>query len=56
MRVVVCDTGPLLHLSEIGRLDLLRMTGTVIIPPAVADELDRHVMAEAKSSLDELFS
>lgn len=41
--MVVCDTGPLLHLSEIDRLDLLRKTGTVVIPPAVADGLDRHI-------------
>ena len=42
MRLVVCDTGPLLHLSEIGRIDLLSSMGDVVIPDAVFDELDSH--------------
>ena len=43
MRLVVCDTGPLLHLSEVGRLDLLSAAGEVVIPAAVADELTRRL-------------
>lgn len=37
-RVVVCDTRPLLHLSEAGAVDLLTLTGEILIPPLVADE------------------
>ena len=43
MRVAVCDTGPLLHLSEVGRLDLLGYVGTVVVPAVVAEELDSHL-------------
>ncbi len=39
---MVCDTGPLLHLSEISRIDLLSSAGDVVIPAAVFDELDSH--------------
>ena len=43
MRIVVCDTGPVLHLSEAGALDLLEKTGDVLIPPTVDDEIARHI-------------
>ena len=37
---VVSDTGPLIALARVGRLDLLRrLYGQVVIPPAVHDEL-----------------
>jgi predicted nucleic acid-binding protein len=39
IRVVCSDTGPVLHLKEIGGLDLLGKTGSVIVPPAVDLEL-----------------
>lgn len=39
MRVVVCDTGPILHLHEVGGLDLLEQAGEVILPKAVDVEL-----------------
>jgi hypothetical protein len=32
-RMIVCDTGPLLHLSEAGAVHLLSMAGRVLIPP-----------------------
>jgi predicted nucleic acid-binding protein len=43
VRVVVCDTGPVLHLREAGVLDVLRHAGEVLIPAAVDDELARLV-------------
>jgi len=39
MKIVVCDTGPILHLKEIGLLDLLGETGKVIIPKGVDIDL-----------------
>lgn len=39
MKLIVCDTGPILHLKEIGLIDLLEKTGRVIIPEVVNSEL-----------------
>jgi predicted nucleic acid-binding protein len=41
-RIVVCDTGPLLHLSEAGCLEFLQKTGDILIPPLVESEFARH--------------
>ena len=41
-RIVICDTGPLLHLSEVNALHLLHLAGDVIIPPVVADEFAQN--------------
>jgi predicted nucleic acid-binding protein len=41
MRLVVSDTGPLLHLREAGAAYLLEFTGRVHIPKAVNLELER---------------
>ncbi|MFB6084738.1 MAG: nucleic acid-binding protein [Halorientalis sp.] len=38
--VAVADAGPLIHLSEIGSLDLLSHIDTLYIPDTVADELE----------------
>jgi predicted nucleic acid-binding protein len=46
-RLVICDTGPLIHLNEAGAFDLLKLTGGVLIPPAVADEFKR-IMLKSK--------
>lgn len=43
MRIVVCDTGPVLHLSEAGALDLLERAGEVLIPATVDHEIARHI-------------
>ena len=42
MRIVVSNTGPLLHLWQANSVELLRSTGEVHVPPAVAQELTRH--------------
>ncbi|HRJ57451.1 MAG TPA: hypothetical protein PLV64_14275 [Anaerolineales bacterium] len=39
-RIVVCDTGPLLHLSEAGAVHLLAEMGDVYVPPLVAVEFE----------------
>jgi len=42
-RLIVCDTGPLLHLSEAGIIFLLQQAGDILIPPAVNLELGRQI-------------
>lgn len=42
-RCVVSNTGPLLHLSEAGALDLLPLTGSIHVPAGVEAELVRWV-------------
>jgi predicted RNase H-like HicB family nuclease len=42
LKLIVCDTGPLLHLREAGALDLLEGAGQIVIPPAVQTELIDH--------------
>ena len=41
-RIVVCDTGPLLHLGEANIINLLHLAGEIIIPSVVADEFKRN--------------
>ena len=41
-RIIVCDTGPLLHLSEAGAVHLLSMAGRVLIPPLVVVEFEAN--------------
>ena len=44
--MVVCDSGPLIHLSRVGQIQLLRqLFGTVLIPSSVY----RETVAEAKA-------
>lgn len=43
MRIVICDTGPILHLREVESLELLAAAGEVIIPPAVERELETRL-------------
>jgi len=39
---VVCDAGPLIHLDELGCLDLLTDFRTVFVPEQVRHEVERH--------------
>jgi len=41
-RIVVCDTGPLLHLSEAGFIHLLQNTGRILIPESVTKEFNQN--------------
>lgn len=41
-RIVVCDAGPLIHLDEVGCLDLLADFAQVLVPDAVWVEVARH--------------
>ncbi len=38
----MCDTGPLLHLTEAGATHLLQRAGKIIIPPIVANEFEEN--------------
>jgi predicted nucleic acid-binding protein len=39
---VICDAGPLIHLDELGCLDLLADFGSVLVPDQVWQEVERH--------------
>jgi predicted nucleic acid-binding protein len=41
-RLIVCDTGPLLHLSEAGAIHLLLLAGEIVVPPVVAREFEQN--------------
>ena len=41
-RVCVLDAGPIIHLDELGRLDLLRALGELFVPETVAGEAELH--------------
>ncbi len=41
-RILVCDTGPLLHLSEAGILFILNQSGEIFIPLEVAEEFNKN--------------
>jgi predicted nucleic acid-binding protein len=40
LRIVVCDTGPILHLREADCFSLLQSLGSIFIPPAVDAEME----------------
>jgi len=40
--VAICDAGPLIHLAEIGCLDLLQDFQALLIPEQVREEVARH--------------
>ena len=39
---IVCDAGPLIHLDELGCLDLLADFQTVLVPEQVWQEVETH--------------
>ncbi|RJP53580.1 MAG: hypothetical protein C4586_01150 [Anaerolineaceae bacterium] len=41
-RMIVCDTGPLLHLNEAGAIHLLALAGEVLIPTLVVVEFEAN--------------
>ena len=47
MKLVVSNTGPLMHLFQAQSIELLRLSGEIHIPPAVATEAVRHISAWA---------
>ena len=52
--LVVCDAGPLIHLDEIGCLDLLADFGAILVPEQVRDEVVFHRPAAMKSAAVDL--
>jgi len=42
IRLVICDAGPLIHLDELGCLDLLSSFAIVLIPDTVWEEVLHH--------------
>lgn len=40
MKLIVCDTGPILHLQEANLLELLQKTGKIYIPKMVDIEMN----------------
>jgi predicted nucleic acid-binding protein len=56
MNVVVTDTGPLLHLHQVGAMHLLAHLGSVQVTPTVWSELQRHAPSFASKGLPEWLS
>jgi predicted nucleic acid-binding protein len=50
--VAVADTGPLIHLDEIGALDLLSVVDGLLIPPTVYEELKAGTVPPALSNIE----
>jgi len=48
VKLIVCDTGPLVHLFEANLLNLLEAAGKVLMPPSVAKELEGVAPPELK--------
>ncbi len=52
MRLIVCDTGPILHLKEAKLLNLLKKAGTIYIPSMVDIEINEISSAWEKQKPD----
>jgi len=53
--LVVCDAGPLIHLDEVGCLDLLADFQAILVPEQVKSEVARHRPAALEASSNRLF-
>ena len=53
-RIVVGDTGPLLHLDEASALHLLESVGQILIPPVVSQELSSRMDLPSWVNIEEL--
>lgn len=47
--VVVCDSGPIIHLAEVNSLKALKICKRVFIPQAVKDELEKNKVVKKVS-------
>lgn len=47
-QTVILDAGPLIHLDELGSLNLLTDFQERIVPAAVWEEVDRHAFPDKK--------
>ncbi|WP_254533434.1 nucleic acid-binding protein [Natrinema gelatinilyticum] len=52
MIVAVADTGPLIHLDEIGALGLLSVVDRLLIPQTVYEELEAGTVPSALTSIE----
>ena len=52
--IVVCDTGPLLHLDEASAIHLLEHAGQILIPPVVSKELASRMDLPSWINIEEL--
>jgi predicted nucleic acid-binding protein len=43
-RLIICDTGPLLHLSEARAIHLLSLAGDILVPPVVVTEFEANTL------------
>jgi predicted nucleic acid-binding protein len=41
-RDIICDTGPIIHLDELGCLDLLADFKEILLPVSVVEEIEKH--------------
>jgi uncharacterized protein len=53
-RIVVCDTGLLLHLDEASAVHLLEPAGQILIPPVVSQELASRMDLPSWVNIEEL--
>ena len=50
-RSVVCDTGPIIHLDELGCLDLLSDFEKILLALSVVEEIEKHSPAALTAKL-----
>lgn len=47
-RSIVCDTGPIIHLDELGCLDLLADFEKILLSLSVVEEIEKHLQLKNK--------